>query len=206
MNPISLKDCLPANVEALGPMAVNLLQEYCKCPTAVELLSDVGRLFKSIGIEVGVFPTSYSQTSGLALVNTESLDPEYAAKLLQYTIDEQTLNVFIDKREHFKIEAEGRNSRLKSLIFEFHNGLQKEVFNTLQFRAYKGNITSEDYARESEYAEWNTAFKTAGLLLQCQNIWQVPVSVDFALDFDDQLFSQEIVGHTDFSKRILYNL
>jgi hypothetical protein len=201
----SMIQCPPNNMVVKGIANTNLMREFCQCPAAAELLSKTATLFKTISVDVGQYPTSLSQTSGLALVNTETLDPKTAAKLLQYTIDEQTLTIFINQREHPKIMANGLNSRLKSLAFELNNGLQKKGFNDLQIGAYKGNLSPDSYAIGTEKIEWVTAQKTLDLLGKCQSIWQVPYDINVADNFEDNLFSQEMHGHTDFTRRKWYD-
>jgi len=197
----SLSLCTATNLQ-VSPSSYALLHEFCRCPSAADLLDNTADLYKSLSIDTGNYPTSNAQTSGLALVNVEKLDPKTAAEYLQFSIEIQTYSIFINAKEKLNEEQEDLNSKLRSLAFELNNGLQKKTWNDRVIAAYKGKLSRDDFAIQTEKMEYTSGLKTEELLVECHPFWKVKnLRHSVADNFEDNLFSQEIHGHTDFMRK-----
>lgn len=201
---VSRITCPPKNLDFSGAASRQLVNTYCQCPEAAKLLNKTAALYQTIYMNVGDYPTSSAQTSGLALVNMEKLPPKKAAALLQRSIDEQTFSIFINQMEHLKEMTDQPRSRIESLLFELNNGLQKNSWNKRVIAAYRGDLSREEFALQTEKMEWITHRETLKTLAKCQPIWRNPYEVDDAT-FEEHLFSQEMHGHTDFMRAFWYD-
>lgn len=61
-------------------------------------------------------------------------------------------------------ENQSEASRITTMLFEMHNALRSKEFKKIDQRAYKRELTKEQYMRMSEHVEYENCLSTSNLL------------------------------------------
>jgi hypothetical protein len=169
--------CEAPKFTALNNDAVELMIQFCGCPTAKTLISSISEAIP-IEVDVGNFPT--------------------ASTLFNYD------DVYKKTDTKIEIPENQINDRLSLLAYEIFNvkgNEQQEKY--IVGAAEAGEMNIDLYAQEKELLERNVTKNLVQLLQKCQTNWDIEESAIekyqdlFKFDEKDYLIYQDVTCHTD---------